>query len=501
MEKVDPRTPEGSAPRIGEVLAGKYRIEQVLGRGGVGTVYGARHLVTEREVAIKWLRSELARDPEWMRRFVREARAAGRVHHAGVVDVYDVDEHAGTIFLVMERLIGRPFSEVCEAGPLSVARALELLLPAMRGMHALHRHGVIHRDLKPANIFVCEDAAGVVSGVKVLDFGIAKILDAGSDVSSTTETGAHLGTPNYMAPEQLGDAAVLDQRVDVYAFAVVLYRALAGRLPFSADSPAGVVLKITTQQAPPLHEVAPAVPEALSRVVAMAMAPRRDERYADLAELLAALAPFAEPSPRAGSLREGSEPAATSASHEAQTPTTGRRSASPRSWTDVATTSGVWRRPGPLATPTPSKGPPAVTGALARWRVLVIDDSEIMLDRIRRTLEGEGYDVVTTTRPVGNARYLPSCDLILIDYHMPGIDGATVVRSLRDAATSSTHPCLLYLYTSDPQVGREHVALGFDGVLTAKGDEAALARQLRALFRIVQMREMQAQRTPPKDAP
>jgi CheY-like chemotaxis protein len=114
-----------------------------------------------------------------------------------------------------------------------------------------------------------------------------------------------------------------------------------------------------------------------------------------------------------------------------------------------------------------------------------------MLDRIRRALESEGHDVLTTTNAVGNARHIPTCDLVVIDYHMPGIDGATVIQSLRGAATSSGHACRFYLYTSDPIVAKAHQELGFDGVFTDKGDEVALVKQVRAVFRMLQMRAMQ----------
>jgi serine/threonine protein kinase len=285
---------EDTTPKAGDLIAGKYRIEHVLGHGGMGTVFAARRTVTERELAVKWLRPELAANPEWMRRFVREARAAGRVHHDNVVDIYDVDEHGGAVFLVMERLHGRPFSALCAGGPLPVCVALGVLLPAMRGMRALHQQGVIHRDLKPANIFVCEDEAGATVGVKVLDFGISKIVDPVHDDPTLTDPGALLGTPSYMAPEQLRGTPAADCRVDVFAFAVILYRALAGRTPFQGESDSGLVLRIATEDPALLHHVAPQVPEGLSLVVARSMARDRDQRYPDLTTLIAALQPFAD---------------------------------------------------------------------------------------------------------------------------------------------------------------------------------------------------------------
>jgi CheY-like chemotaxis protein len=132
----------------------------------------------------------------------------------------------------------------------------------------------------------------------------------------------------------------------------------------------------------------------------------------------------------------------------------------------------------------------------ARRRILVIDDSVVMLDRIRMRLEAEGYDVVTTTNAVGNARHIRTCDLVIIDFHMPGIDGATVIQSLKSAATAGGHSCRFYLYTSDPVVAKDHKRLGFDGVFTDKGDEQSLARQVRAIFRMLQMRALQRKAKP-----
>jgi two-component system, OmpR family, response regulator len=141
----------------------------------------------------------------------------------------------------------------------------------------------------------------------------------------------------------------------------------------------------------------------------------------------------------------------------------------------------------PASSASSAKRPPASTGR----RILVIDDSDVMLDRIRRALEAEGHDVVTTTQAVGNARHIPTCDLVIIDYHMPGIDGATVIQSLRRAATSGDHACQFYLYTSDAAIAKNYKKLGFDGVIANKGDEKALVRQVWAVLRILLMRTIQ----------
>lgn len=255
----------------------------------MGAVLAARHIVTDKPVALKWLRGALAHNPEWMQRFIREARAAGRVHHPNVVDIYDVDDHQGALFLVMERLHGRSLEELLEAGRIPWAEGVRLLLPAMKGVQAAHRQGVLHRDLKPGNIFLCEDDAGVSIGPKVLDFGISKILDPAEGDRDITETGVQLGTPSYMAPEQLTDAQGVDHRVDVYAFGVILYRVLAGRLPYAANSPSALAIKIATKEAPPLEALEPSVPSGVVAIVRRAMARDRAHRYQDMGELIRAL--------------------------------------------------------------------------------------------------------------------------------------------------------------------------------------------------------------------
>jgi serine/threonine-protein kinase len=276
-------------PAPGAVVKGKYRVEGLIGDGGMSTVLAARHVVTGKPVALKWLRARLAKDPEWMRRFLREARAAGRVHHPNVVDVYDIDEHGGVLFLVMERLKGRPLSAVLPPDAVVPWRqAVELLLPVMRGVQAAHRQGVLHRDLNPTNIFLCEDDTGAPLGPKVLDFGISKIVDAEATDSLLTETGVQLGTPAYMAPEQFAAPASVDHRVDVYALGVVLYRMLSGRLPHHAKSPVGLVHKIVTEDAPSLEHFA-AVPQELAAIVRRALARDRDARFRYVAELIVAL--------------------------------------------------------------------------------------------------------------------------------------------------------------------------------------------------------------------
>jgi len=280
-------------PRQGEVLAGKYRVARMLGRGGMGTVFLAENEATGKRVAIKWLdastHDELARA-----RFQREARAAGQVHHPHVVDIYDVSEHAGCPFLVMEYLEGRSLQKVLdERGRLPVNEALAWLIPAMEGVAAAHALGIVHRDLKPDNIFLCERPGAAVHA-KVLDFGVAKTLTAAScEGDSLTRPGTLLGSPGYMPIEQI-DALEIDARADVYAFGVILYRAFGGALPYEHRSLSQLIAQISAGTPKPLREHEPAIASGLAAVVARAMARDARARFADLGQLQAALAPYRE---------------------------------------------------------------------------------------------------------------------------------------------------------------------------------------------------------------
>jgi serine/threonine-protein kinase len=286
-------------PRAGDVVAGKYRIESVIGEGGMGAVFAATHMLTGKRVALKWMLPELATDEAAVQRFVREAQAAGRIDHANIVDIYDVGEHEGSTFLVMEYLQGETLAKAVDRGVLDARQVIQLLLPAMRGVAAAHKTGVIHRDLKPDNIFLCRESDGGYREPKVLDFGISKVQSSGTEAQAgsnlrLTRTGAVMGTPYYMSPEQIRGSSEVDQRTDVYAFGVILYEALCGRVPFDADAYSALILEIATGTPKRPRELRPELPEALDRVVMKAMAREPGDRYQTVEALARALEPFAD---------------------------------------------------------------------------------------------------------------------------------------------------------------------------------------------------------------
>ena len=269
---------------IGEVVADKYRIERLLGAGGMAEVYAAVNIRTDRHVALKWILPALAASPEVLARFRREALAAGRINHPNVVTIFDVVEHQGSACLVMELLAGETLAErMKRTGPMAFVEAVAIMLPAMRGVAAAHAHGVIHRDLKPDNIFLCMDADGSMRDCKVLDFGVSKLTVA--DAATTgdiTLSGNVVGTPEYMAPEQVRAGKHADHRIDIYSLGVVFYEMLAGRPPFVGEHFSGLMLDIMQRDPPPLHTLRTDVPRRLAGVIHRALARDLDRRYADM---------------------------------------------------------------------------------------------------------------------------------------------------------------------------------------------------------------------------
>jgi serine/threonine protein kinase len=278
-------------PRLGQVIGEKYRIDARLGRGGMGVVFRATHLVSRKAVALKWMLRSTTDGPAH-RRLLREALAAGRIDHPNVVDVYDVGEEGVCAYLVMELLHGEALRARLDRGRLESREAIDLLLPALRGVGAAHRAGVIHRDLKPDNIFLCTGPDGSPREAKVLDFGVSAVIAQSALDPTLTDAATILGTPAYMSPEQLASAQDTDARTDVYAFGVMLYEALTGQLPFVADSYSGLVLAVAHDAPRPPSELCPDIPRELERVLLQSLAKQRQDRPQSVDSLHDLLAPF-----------------------------------------------------------------------------------------------------------------------------------------------------------------------------------------------------------------
>jgi serine/threonine protein kinase len=282
--------PDDEDPLVGHLLDGSYEVLRVIGEGGMGRVYEARHtrLHTKR-FAVKLLHHELARQPEVVTRFQREAEAASVLTHPNVVGVYDVNTSAdGRPYIVAELLEGEELGSYLERrSKLPVVEAVHIVRQVCHALAAAHRHGIVHRDVKPENVFL----AGPNATVKVLDFGISKVSETGDGL---TKTGTVMGTPDYMAPEQArGDR--VDARADIYAVGAILYRALTGRKPFEGSDPMAILTAVLTQEPERPSTLEPSIPLSLELVVQRTMAKNPSERFPSMDALEHALEPFDAP--------------------------------------------------------------------------------------------------------------------------------------------------------------------------------------------------------------
>lgn len=269
---------------VGAIIDGRYRVEAVIGRGGMGVVYRATNLRVDKPVAIKVLTS--GSGPTAASRFSREARAAARVVHENVVGIYDVGVLAdGAPYIALELLEGESLeARIAREGALDPAQAVNLVSQLLSGLEAVHESGAIHRDVKPANVFLARTSEGET--VKLLDFGLSR----SDEETRLTQPGEVLGTPSYLSPEQARGLPDLDARVDVWAAGVVFYEMLTARPPFDGGSLVETVTRLLTVDAPAPSSVRPDLPRQLDAVVALALEKERERRFATAAAMRVALA-------------------------------------------------------------------------------------------------------------------------------------------------------------------------------------------------------------------
>lgn len=280
-----------NAPELGALLGGKYRVLSLLGKGGMGTVYRGQNVLTGKEVALKWMNAGVTLSSDIGARLLREAQATCRLNHPNVVNVFDLVYEADTLFLVMELLHGETLRSYLSRNKRpEIPLILNLLIPAMDGVAAAHERGVIHRDLKPDNIFLSRSAGTDAPTVKVLDFGVAKMVD--EENVTLTRSGATLGTPLYMSIEQLRGAKDVDHRTDVYAFGIILYEAVTGRLPFMATTLGELAIQRATTAPPPVLQLRPDAPKGLARVIEWAIERERERRLPDVPTMIEELRPY-----------------------------------------------------------------------------------------------------------------------------------------------------------------------------------------------------------------
>jgi eukaryotic-like serine/threonine-protein kinase len=282
--------PSASGVREGDVIAGKYRVEKVLGTGGMGVVVAARHIQLEERVALKFLLPEALGDQEAVARFIREARAAVRIkseYIARVTDVGTLENNAP--YIVMEYLDGADLAAwLRRRGPLPVQLAVDFVLQACIAVAEAHGLGIVHRDLKPANLFCIQRADGQLS-IKVLDFGISKITTPGAPGHDMTRTSALMGSPLYMSPEQMQRSKGVDVRTDIWSLGVILFELVTGRPPFNAEAVTELAIKVANEPAPPLRAFVADAPAILERAVAKCLEKDRARRFQTVGELAVAL--------------------------------------------------------------------------------------------------------------------------------------------------------------------------------------------------------------------
>lgn len=291
-------THASSYPSPGEVIDGKYRIEHVLGEGGMGAVMAAYHTILKSHVALKFISPDMLRVPGAVERFMNEGVAARGIQSDHVVRIDDVGLlPSGLPFIVMEMLQGCDLSELLEReapSGLPVARAIHFVLQILRGLHVAHSKGIVHRDLKPSNAYVIQ-RDGEPDFIKLLDFGISKITqEPGKENQQLTQTNTGLGTPLYMSPEQARNAREANARSDLYSVSAILYELLTGRTPYQAESPNDLLYKLFTTEPDPILTVRPDLPPALATIIHQGLSKDPAQRPGSSLEFADLLIPFAD---------------------------------------------------------------------------------------------------------------------------------------------------------------------------------------------------------------
>ncbi len=276
----------------GDVLAGKYRVERILGAGGMGVVVAAQHIQLDEKVALKFLLPEALKVPELLARFEREARAACKIksdHVARVTDVGKLD--SGSPYMVMEYLDGGDLSGWLEKhGRLPIEQAVGYIIQASEAIAEAHSIGIVHRDLKPANLFCIKRPNGQLA-IKVLDFGISKMTSATENVQMTRTT-AVIGSPVYMSPEQMQTSKGVDARTDIWSMGIILFELLAGRVPFDSVTVTELAIRVAMEPPPPVTSLRADVPAGLEQAIQKCLEKPREKRFQNVAELAVAIAPF-----------------------------------------------------------------------------------------------------------------------------------------------------------------------------------------------------------------
>jgi serine/threonine protein kinase len=343
--------PAAAAANVPPELADhpKFRVVRQLGKGGMGVIYLAEHRVLDKLVALKVLSPAVLDSSDALARFFSEAKAAGRLDHQNIARAYDIDRAGALHFLVLEFVEGRTLAQLLrQEGPLPVAKACHYVCQAALGLQHAFEQGMTHRDVKPQNLMLTPKGQ-----VKILDFGLARMRNAGPGSPRLTQVATFMGTPAYVAPEQAVDARQADTRADIYSLGCTLYALLTGQPPFVDASTIEVVLAHVEKAPRPLHEVRADVPEALSAVVSRMLAKEPARRYQRPVEVAQALVPFARPAAGTQQVGEGARPVSSAVSTSPERER-GVVLAAPRSRSELVNPTkpapaATWARPAVLA--------------------------------------------------------------------------------------------------------------------------------------------------------